>query len=100
MCVSTCCLSSWEKGSRVETWNMSWCSSWVVCTLRMCHNNIYNCNIICAIHLCRPVMSALVSRPPRNLGQSRSSTLSPSRDRNCSNPSLPGSRRDKYTLAV
>ena len=62
---------------------------------------ICSCNIIyVTIHLCRPVMSALVSRPPRNLGQSRSSTLSPSRHRNCSNPSLPGKRRDKYTSAV
>ena len=42
----TCCLSSWEKGKSVETWNIISCSSWVVCTLST------------------PVIFPLTSRPP------------------------------------
>ena len=103
MCVSTHLPAACPRGRRGAGWRRGtwagaprgWCARWGYGI-----KNIYNCNIIYAIHLCRPVMSALVSRPPRNLGQSRSSTLSPSRHRNCSNPSLPGERRDKYTLAL
>ena len=42
----TCCLSSFENGSSVETWNMISCSSWVVNTLSS------------------PVMFPRTSRPP------------------------------------
>ena len=93
----TCCLSSWEYGKSVETWNIISCSSWVVCTLST------------------PVIFPLTSRPPGeiyfrlqlsgqisplNLVQSFSWILSPRSSRNSSNLLLPGNKYSEFWLKL